>query len=84
MTVTASGGNGAGRTIHCSQDGGATWTAAIADSVTVTVGSQGAHHFEYYASDSLATESVHDAGWLNVDSVAPVTPTTILTRWSVR
>jgi C1A family cysteine protease len=73
VTVSASGGDGAARTIHYTQDGGANWSTSTAASVTVPVTTQGAHHFEYYASDSLATETVHDAGWVNIDSVAPAT-----------
>ena len=73
VTVSASGGDGVARTIHYTQDGGVNWSTSTAASVTVPVTTQGAHHFEYYASDSLATETVHDAGWVNVDSVAPVT-----------
>ena len=71
--ITASGGSGAGRTIHASQDGGASWSTAVADSADLTVTTQGAHHVEFYASDSLATESTHDAGWVNIDTVAPST-----------
>ena len=71
--ITASGGTGAGRTIHASQDGGAAWSTAAADSADLSVTTQGAHHVEFYASDSLATERAHDAGWVNIDTVAPDT-----------
>ena len=72
VAITASGG-GAGRTIHYSTDGGATWSTAAGSSVNVSVTGQGAHRFQFYASDSLATEPTHDAGYVNVDSVAPTT-----------
>jgi C1A family cysteine protease len=75
VTVTASGGTGTGRTIHYSTDGGGTWTSAVANTVTLMLGDQGAHRFQYYASDSLATEAVHDAGYVNIDTVKPVTRT---------
>jgi immune inhibitor A len=73
VTLTASGGDGTDRTIHYSTDGGATWTAALAGSLDVTVASEGAHRFQYYASDSLATEATHDTGYVNIDKTAPVT-----------
>jgi hypothetical protein len=72
VPLTASGGHGAGLAIHYSTDGGLSWTTAAA-AVTVPVGAQGTHHFLFYASDSLATEAPHDAGWINIDGVAPVT-----------
>ncbi len=73
VTVTASGGTGTGRTIHYSADGGATWVSAAGDSVTAAVNGEGSHDFRYYASDSLATESVHEAGFINIDTVRPAT-----------
>jgi hypothetical protein len=72
VTITASGG-GTGLTIHHSQDGGATWSSSTGASIDVPVTSQGSHRFLYYASDSQATEATHDAGYVNIDSVAPVT-----------
>ena len=73
VTLTASGGDGAARTIHYSTDGGATWAAVPGDSADVNISSDGSHHVEYYASDSLATETTHDAGYVNIDTTAPVT-----------
>jgi C1A family cysteine protease len=73
VTITASGGTGTARTIHYSSDGGATWTSAVGDSVTATVTGDGPHRFQFYASDSLATEAVHDPGYVNIDSTPPVT-----------
>ena len=76
VTITAAGGRGTGRTVHYSLDGGGTWSASAADKVDVPVTSQGAHHVEFYASDSLAGEPVHDAGWVNIDSGKPSTAAT--------
>ena len=73
VTVTAGGGDGTGRSVRYSTDGGSTWTTVAGDSATATVSSEGAHHVKYYAFDSLATETTHDAGWVNIDSVAPST-----------
>jgi C1A family cysteine protease len=73
VTITATGGDGANRTIHNSQDGGATWSTTAGSTADISVSTQGAHHLKYYSSDSLATEATHDAGWVNVDTVAPVT-----------
>jgi C1A family cysteine protease len=73
VTIDAAGGTGTGLSITYSQDGGATWTTVVGTTATVTVSSQGAHHVKYYAHDSLATEGVHDAGYVNVDTVAPIT-----------
>ena len=73
VTITASGGDGTSRTIHYSQDGGATWSTTAGHTADVLVNTEGAHHIEYYASDSVATETTHDAGWVNIDTVAPVT-----------
>ena len=73
VTITAAGGRGTGRTVHYSLDGGVTWGASAADKVDVPVTSQGAHHVEFYVSDSLASESAHDAGWVNLDSGKPST-----------
>lgn len=73
VTITASGGDGAGRTIHYSQDGGATWTTSGAASVDVAVHGEGVHDFRYYCSDSLATEPVHQAGYVNIDTAKPAT-----------
>jgi C1A family cysteine protease len=72
VTITASGGAG-GRTIHFSKDGGATWAAQAGNSATFTVSGEGSHHVEYYATTATQTEEVHDAGYVNIDSVAPVT-----------
>jgi len=73
VTITASGGAGTDRAIHVSTDGGATWTATAGDSARVPVDGQGSHRVQYYAADSLATEAVHDAGYVNIDSRRPVT-----------
>ena len=73
VTITASGGDGTGRTIYYSQDGGATWNTSTASSVDVPVSTQGAHRVEYYVKDSLATEATHDAGYVNIDTVRPST-----------
>ncbi len=72
VTLTASGG-GTPRTIHYSTDGGATWAAVPGDSTDVNISGDGSHHVEYYASDSLVTETTHDAGYVNIDTTAPVT-----------
>jgi C1A family cysteine protease len=72
VTVTASGGTGS-RTIHFSKDGGATWSAQAGNSATFTVPGEGSHHVEYYATTATETEEVHDAGYVNIDSVAPAT-----------
>lgn len=72
VTITASGGAG-GRTIHFSKDGGATWSAQAGNSATFTVTGEGSHHVEYYATTATETEQVRDAGYVNIDSVAPVT-----------
>ena len=72
VTVTASGGTGS-RTIHFSKDGGATWSAQAGDSATFTVSGEGSRHVEYHATTATETEEVHDAGYVNIDSVAPVT-----------
>ena len=72
VTVTASGGSGS-RTIHFSKDGGATWSAQAGNSATFNVSGEGSRHVEYYATTATETEEVHDAGYVNLDSVAPVT-----------
>ncbi len=73
VTITASGGDGASRTINYSTDGGATWSAVVADSTDVQLAADGSYHIEYYASDSLASEATHDAGWVNIDQTPPAT-----------
>ena len=71
VTLTASGGSGTGRTIHYSTDGGV-WKTFVGDSVTVAVSREGSNHFQYYASDSRATEATH-GGYVNIDGSAPQT-----------
>ena len=73
VKVTAVAGSGTGLTIHTSQDGGVSWSTAAGTSATISVTADGAHEIEYYATDSLATEYTHNAGWINIDSVPPVT-----------
>ena len=72
VPISASGGGGTGRTIHYSLDGGTTWGARAGDSVAVPVAGEGSHHVLFYAGDSVADEPVHDAGYVNVDTRAPV------------
>jgi len=72
VPITASGGDGSGRTIHFSTDGGATWGSQAGDSVSVPVTAEGAHHILFYASDSATAEPAHDAGYVNIDTRAPV------------
>ena len=44
--------------------------------MSAVVSAQGTYHFKYYASDSLSTEAVHDAGFVNIDKSPPVTAQT--------
>ena len=74
VILTASGGSGGLRTIHYSADGGASWVMALATpEVAVTISDEGSHHFLYYASDVLATETECDAGYVNLDKSKPRT-----------
>jgi hypothetical protein len=54
-------------------NGGSTWSTSTGGVATVEMSAEGSHHFPLYATDSLATEAPHDAGWVNIDGVAPVT-----------
>jgi hypothetical protein len=72
VTIVATGGV-APRTIHYSTNGGGTWTAVAGDSVAVAVSSEGTHRFQFYASDVFSTETMHDAGYVNIDKTKPST-----------
>ena len=76
VAVRATGGSGIGTGLHYSLDGGATWSTSSGSSATVVVSSEGSHHLLYYASDSLSTEAVHDAGYVNIDTLKPVASAT--------
>ena len=83
VTITVTGGSGTGRQLHYSTNGGGSWTTAAATApVTFTVSTQGPHHVLFYASDSVAEETQHDAGYVNIDGVRPVTRATAASvRW---
>jgi Chitobiase/beta-hexosaminidase C-terminal domain len=59
--------------VHFSTDGGSTWTRSPGDNVAVAISAEGSHHFEYFASNDVAQEAVHDAGYVNIDTARPST-----------
>ncbi len=77
-TVTLSAGGTQGpMTIHYQIDGGG-WQTADAPA-TLTVSADGAHQVDYYATNSILPiplESIHQTGYVSVDSAAPVTTAT--------
>jgi hypothetical protein len=81
INLSASGGTVGLRTIFYSTDGGATWTAVAGDGATVVLSSEGSYRFKYYASNALATEATHDAGFVNIDKTAPTASDNAPTTW---
>ena len=68
--VTAAGDNGP-FTIHFRMDGG-DWQ--VSDSPwTITVSADGSHRIDYYAQNSVGLESIHQTGYVNIDTTAPAT-----------
>ena len=70
-TVTASGDQGP-FTIHYSTDGGGTWQTT-ASPWSITESSDGSHRIDYYSTNAVGVESIHQTGYLNIDATPPTT-----------
>ena len=70
VTITADGDHQP-LTVHYRVDGG-TWQTA-ANPASFTVSAQGTHAVDYYANNTVAVESPHQTGYVNIDTVTPTT-----------
>jgi photosystem II stability/assembly factor-like uncharacterized protein len=72
----AAGGDQGPLSVLYQVDGGPLQT--IASPASITLSTEGAHRVDYYARNAVGVESVHQTGYVNIDTTPPVTAATDL------
>jgi hypothetical protein len=75
VSITAGGDQGP-LSILYQIDGGSQQT--VASPASITLSADGSHRIDYFAKNSVGVESIHQTGYVNIDTTPPVTAATNL------